>query len=268
MKYITGALIVVTLVLLGYAVFEARQLRVVRYTVPVENLPAGLDGLTILHLSDLHDKEFGAGQKDLINLINRQDYDLAAITGDLVNRKKPRARPGLDLVAQLQLRGKPVYFVPGNHDRVTGFGYRGRLQAAGARILVNRAERLNLNGGHVWVAGVDDPHLGRDDLERALSAVTDGAPVILLAHAPGIFERAAAAGVSLVLSGHTHGGQVRFPFLGALFTPGGGLFPKYDYGVYTAGRAAMVITGGLGESHLPIRFNMPPEMVLVTLRPA
>lgn len=268
LKYIAGLLIGAGLVLLGYAVFEARQLRVVRYAVSVQGLPAGLEGLTILHLSDLHDKEFGAGQAQLLDRVDRLDFDLVAITGDLVNRKKPRAGPGLELVRQLQRREKPVYFVPGNHDRLTGFRFRDGLAAAGARILVNEAERFDYNGQHLWVVGVDDPYLGREDLRGALSEATDAAPKILLAHAPCIFEQAAALGVDLMLSGHTHGGQVRFPWLGALFTPGEGLFPRYDYGVYVSGSSTMIITGGLGESHLPIRFNMPPEIVLITLKQA
>lgn len=253
--------------MLSYSLFEVRRLKAVRYTVVIKDLPRGLDGLTILHLSDLHDKEFGEKQEALVSLINRQHFDLVAVTGDLVNRKKPRVQPGLDLIRQL--RGKPVFFVPGNHDWWTGFEYRDRLAGAGARVLVNEAERLRINGEHLWVVGVDDPFLRRDDLDGALSEVTDAsAPRILLAHAPRIFEDAARAGVDLVLAGHTHGGQVRLPLIGALITPGGGFFPKFDYGEYTTGKTTMIITGGLGESHLPIRFNIPPEIVLVTLKTA
>ncbi len=250
--------------MLGYSLLEVRRLKVVRYAVIIQDLPPALDGVTVLHLSDLHDKEFGEKQEELLSLINQHDYDLVAITGDLVNRKKPRVRPGLDLIGQL--RGKPVFFVPGNHDWWTGFEYRDQLAAAGARVLVNEAERLSINGESLWIVGVDDPFLRRDDLDGALSEVTDAAPRILLAHAPRIFADASRAGIDLVLAGHTHGGQVRLPVVGALITPGEGFFPKYDYGEYVSGKTTMIITGGLGESHLPVRFNIPPEIVLVTLK--
>jgi len=253
-----------SLVLLTYSLFEVRSLRVRRYTVSVQDLPSALDGFTVLQLSDLHDKEFGEGQEELLSLINQQEFDLVAITGDLVNKKSPKVLPGLELVRAL--RHKPVYFVPGNHDWWVGFGYREQLVESGVKVLENRAERFDVNGKHLWIVGVDDPYLGRDDLDQALSEVTDSAPRILLAHAPNIYDSATNSGIDLVLVGHTHGGQVRLPVIGAVVVPGQGFFPKLDYGEYTSGKTTMIINAGLGESHLPIRFNIKPEIVLTTLR--
>ncbi|MGI6582793.1 MAG: metallophosphoesterase, partial [bacterium] len=88
---------------------------------------------------------------------------------------------------------------------------------------------------------------------------------VLLAHAPDIFPAAAEAGLELVLVGHTHGGQIRLPFVGAVLAPGQGLLPHYDYGPFTEGGTTMIVNGGLGESLLPVRFNLRPEIVLVTL---
>lgn len=252
--------------LLAYSLFEVRLLRVKRYTISIQGLPPALGGLTVLHLSDLHDKQFGESQKELLDLIHQQDFDLVAITGDLVNRKNPKVRPGLELVEGLQ--DKPVYFVPGNHDWWVGFEYRDRLAGAGVRVLENRAEKFAVAGEHLWVVGVDDPYTGRDNLDKALAGVTDSAPRLLLAHAPNIYEAAVKSGIDLALVGHTHGGQVRLPLIGAVVVPGQGFFPKLDYGLYTTGKTTMIINGGLGESHLPIRFNIKPEIVLVSLRPA
>jgi predicted MPP superfamily phosphohydrolase len=91
--------------------------------------------------------------------------------------------------------------------------------------------------------------------------------VLLLTHSPAIFPQAHKAGVDLTLAGHPHGGQVRFPLIGGIYVPDLGLFPQYDYGVFREGVSSLVVTGGLGESILPIRFNIPPEIVLVTLTP-
>lgn len=255
-----------TLALLSYSLLETHFLRLQKYTVSIEDLPSAFEGFTILHLSDLHDKEFGDGQEELLNLINRQDFDLVAITGDLVNKRNPKVQPGIHLVREL--RHKPVYFVPGNHDWWTGFGFREQLVESGAKVFENQAEKFSLNGEHLWIIGLDDPYLGRDDLKQALLEVTDPAPKILLAHAPNIYDAAIKSGIDLVMVGHTHGGQVRLPVLGAIVAPGQGLFPKLDYGSYASGKTSMIINGGLGESSLPIRFNIDPEIVLITLKAA
>ncbi|MCG8401214.1 MAG: metallophosphoesterase [Firmicutes bacterium] len=253
----------VAIAVLFYSVWTTNFLVVQKYNVSVKDLPPAFEGFTILHLSDLHSKEFGVGQEKLLNLINGQDFDLVAITGDLVDKRNPDCEPGLRLVERLS--HKPVYFVPGNHDWWTGFEYRHQLEESGARILQNQAEKFIWKGNHLWVIGVDDPYLGRDNLKQALMEVDDTSPKILLAHAPNIYDSAIESEIDLVMVGHTHGGQVRLPVLGAIIAPGQGLFPKFDYGLFSSGHTAMIINGGLGESGLPIRFNLKPEIVIITL---
>lgn len=250
--------------LVSYIFYETRFLVVKTYSIKIPDLPPAFKGFTILHLSDLHSKYFGEKQKDLLALIREQQYDLVAFTGDMVNKKNPLPEPGLELVKGLA--GKPVYFVPGNHEWSSGYQIRQPLLDSGVEILENRSVKISRKKEHIWLAGVDDPYLGRDDLDQALSdAGEDQAPRLLLAHAPEIFDGAAKAGIDLVMVGHTHGGQVRLPVLGALIVPGQGFFPKYDYGVYSKEQTRMVITGGLGESGIPVRFNMDPEIVLIKL---
>lgn len=118
-----------------------------------------------------------------------------------------------------------------------------------------------------FVEGVDDPHDGRDRLEEALSGADALSPKVLLAHSLNIYPKAINHKVDLVLAGHTHGGQIRLPFAGAVVAPGQGLFPKWDYGKYKAGATTMIINPGLGESDLPIRVNIRPEIGLITLLP-
>lgn len=266
MKHISWRylILVVTIALLSYSFLETHFLFVQRHVVSVRGLPSAFDGFTILHLSDLHNKEFGDKQEKLLKLINKQAFDLVAITGDLVDKRNPKVEPGMHLVKELS--HKPIYFVPGNHDWWTGFEYRQQLEESGARVLQNQAEKFTLNGEHLWVIGVDDPYLGRDNLGQALLNVNDTATKILLAHAPSIYDSAIKSEIDLVLVGHTHGGQVRLPVVGAIVAPGQGLFPKLDYGLFTSRQTSMIINGGLGESGLPIRFNIKPEIVLITLK--
>ena len=248
---------------LAYLYYQVKSIAVTKYEVPVSNLPASFEGFTILHLTDLHSKEYGAGQERLLNLINQYEFDMVAITGDLVDKDNKQLEPALDLIQGLPQ--KPVFFVPGNHEWWTNYEIKGPLLAAGVQILENTNYRFGKDDEHIWIAGVDDPFLEKDNLDLALAGTGDAAPRLLLTHAPDIFPSALQAGIDLVMAGHTHGGQVRLPILGAVFVPGQGLFPQLDYGLFSSGYSTMVINVGLGESTLPLRVYNRPEIVLITL---
>ena len=248
---------------LSYLYFDLHSIAVKRYTIVISKLPIEFQGFTILHLTDLHSKEYGDAQRHLIELINRQQFDVVAITGDLVDKSNPSMEPAIALVKGLQ--SKPIFFVPGNHEWWTNYQIKSPLEDLGVHILENGQFKYNIGDSHILIMGVDDPYLGRDQLNMALAGVSDSVPKVLLAHAPNIFSKAVEANVDLVLVGHTHGGQVRLPLVGAVVAPGQGLFPEFDYGQFTSGSTNMIINGGLGESVLPIRFYNRPEIVLITL---
>jgi len=160
-----------------------------------------------------------------------------------------------------------IYFVAGNHDHATGYRQlRDALTGLGVDILDNRAVRVNREDEHIWLIGVDDPSLGLARLDAALKHVTDDLPAVLLAHAPAIYGRAVEEEIDVVLVGHTHGGQVRLPIVGAVYIPGQDLFPEYDRGVFTKEATTMIINAGLGESAVSVRFMCRPEIALITLR--
>lgn len=251
--------------LLPYMYLERLAVAIRRHKVPVAGLPAAFDGFTILHLSDLHEKEFGAGNSELLSLLDTEKFDMVALTGDLVLGYRPILNAALHLVEGL--RGRPIFSVCGNHEWELGQGeeMNRRLREAGAQVLSNGCVPLRSGSSRLWVAGVDDPVTGRARLRQALSGVTGDAPRLLLAHSPHIYDEAVQEQIDVVLTGHTHGGQIRLPLLGAAYVPDMGLFPRYDYGAYRTGKTTMVVNAGLGESLLPLRFNMRPEIVLVTL---
>ncbi|WP_418790512.1 metallophosphoesterase [Phosphitispora sp. TUW77] len=267
-----GIIIIIVLIITTFIWYRERYvLKVRKYNVYLPNLPETLAGFTVLHLSDLHGKRFGKCQKKLLHLIRQQQFDLVAITGDLVNKFWPDIDPAVELIQNLP--DKPVYFVSGNHEWKTGFRHREKLRELGVQILDNKAEMAGYKDGYIWVLGVDDPHTGRDNLDKALQEAAQESgeprvPRLLLAHSPNIFPKADDRKIDLILAGHTHGGQVRFPLVGAVFAPGQGLLPRWDYGKYQAEHSTMIISSGLGESDLPIRFNIRPEIVLVSLFPA
>ncbi|MCX7708108.1 MAG: metallophosphoesterase [Anaerolineae bacterium] len=140
------------------------------------------------------------------------------------------------------------------------------LEARGVVPLVNRAVSIEVDGAEVWFAGVDDTLEGRPDLASALAAVPDGKPLILLAHNPDIWLHPAVARADLVLSGHTHGGQVWLPLLGAAHTQGTHLRRRQPAGWFHRGRSRMFVSRGLGES-IPLRFAARPQAALIRLVP-
>lgn len=190
---------------------------------------------------------------------------MAAITGDSIIGGEFNLEPLLDLIEGI--RHKPVFLVNGNHEWANGAcpAVERVVAAAGAVVLDNRAVRLQRGSGHLWLLGVDDPITGHARLGKALAGTADGAPRILLAHAPIICSEASEEGIDLVLAGHTHGGQIRLPVAGALYVSQLGYFPHWSYGFYRVGATGMVVNAGLGETSAPVRFNMDPEVVLVTL---
>ena len=254
-----------------YLYLERLSVEVRRYRVPVRALPAAFEGFTILHLSDLHDKEFGSGGNELIALLGRERFDLIAFTGDLVTGTQPRLTPALDLIAGLKaISGAPVFSVLGNHEwrLERGEEFNARLREAGARVLSNSAAAVERGRDRLWVVGVDDPVTRRARLAPALVGVEQQAPKVLLAHSPHPYLQAQQHGIDLMLAGHTHGGQLRVPVLGACFVPAMGFFPRFDYGFYLCGPSALIVSGGLGESTIPLRVNIRPEVSLVTLTSA
>lgn len=248
---------------MSYLLFEVRTVAVTKYSIHIQNLPSSFNGFTILHLTDLHSKEYGKDQKMLIDLINGYEYDMVAITGDLVDKDNPKIGPAINLIQGLLNR--PVFFVPGNHEWWANFNTKERLLSEGVHILENSNYKYDKDDQHIWIVGVDDPYLGKDNLDLAIDGINDSMPKLLLAHAPNIYPMAIQSRIDLVMVGHTHGGQVRLPILGAIIAPGQGLFPKLDYGLFSSNSTKMIINGGLGESVLPIRFCNRPEIVLITL---
>jgi uncharacterized protein len=260
--------IVIAVIIAGAGLLYSGTYRiaVTNYSIAIDSLPAEFEGYTILHLSDLHSKRYGENQQELFGIINKQQFDLVVITGDLVDQRRPDHEPYIELIQGL--KNYETYFVPGNHEHWAGFDQvKAALLNSGVVVMENGAAKLDHNGAHVWLLGVDDPSLKMDRLDLALKEALDDVPYILLAHSPAIYPAAIKESIDLVLVGHTHGGQIRIPLIGAVYVPGQGFFPNYDYGMYSSGQTTMVINAGLGESVIPIRFNMRPEIVLITLVP-
>ena len=230
--------------------------------------------LRVAVLTDLHVGSPFNGMAKLHSTVDRTNAaqpDLICILGDLVIQGVLGGRfvPPEEIVVELaRLHASAgVVAVLGNHDGWLDHDrVRQALEAVGIRVVEDTAVRLNTPIGPVWVAGISDLWTGPHDLNAALEAVADdGAPVLLLTHNPDVFP-AVPARVTLTLAGHTHGGQVRLPFLGAPVVPSK-FGQRFAAGHVVEGGRHLFVATGVGTSILPVRFRVPPSVTLLTLRP-
>ena len=267
---------------------EPYRLEVTEVTLPCPHLPPALDGLSILLLADPHMSRWGRRERHLARLLDALPTpDIAVLAGDLIH-----GAPGVPWAAALvrrHVRARYARFgVLGNAEhKLSARGRRGMvaaLEKAGLRVLINENEPLAVEGAIFTVAGTDDPYYGHADLPRTLAGIPPDHFLLLLAHSPQLACQAARAGVDVVLSGHTHGGQVRLPLIGALRTQNP-LGRKVDAGLFDRARlraalgrdpggdAVLYISRGIGTARLwrlPIhpRFLCRPEIAWLTLRRA
>jgi hypothetical protein len=230
------------------------------------NLPAAFDGFRLLHLSDFHIDGVDGLAEALAPLLSRIKPDLCVFTGDYRFEDRgpcPHVYPRMQKVIDAISAAHGIWGILGNHDSAE-IAYC--IEALGVHMLVNESVEIRQGGQSLWLAGVDDPFDFRcDDLNAALSGVPEDGFKILLAHAPEVYQRAAAAGIHLYLSGHTHAGQIRLPVIGSL--KHNSHCPKeFSYGLWNHAGMLGYTTSGVGCSSVPVRFHCPPEIVLFELK--
>ncbi len=252
--------ILLVLGLIFYSVvIEPQWIQLSRYAIAIPNLPQPFEGFTILHLSDFH------GRVGAFSFLRRHNIsaDVVAVTGDLFSWKTlPRRRMAHALDTLRAPAG--VYYVSGNHDYRHGELNLGPWQA-GDRLLDNRAVPLTRGGETIWLAGLSDLIKGKPDLARVSSLIPEGEIAILLSHRPDAVLLPQSSRFNLVLSGHTHGGQVTLwgHWAPVRHTHVG---QRYVAGKWMGTKDTILITSrGLGESELPVRFGSRPEIVYITL---
>jgi uncharacterized protein len=243
------------------------DVRVRRPEIRIPSLPAAFDGFRIAQISDLHCGPFASGRRVAawVTAVNGLDADLVAVTGDLIANGTRFVSVVARELGALRARDG-VFASMGNHDYFTeGDAMADALVAAGLSVLRNAGVELERGGARIYLAGVDDTWTGRDDLSAALASRPAGMPTVLLAHDPVLFKEAAAAGVDLTLSGHTHGGQLGVPFFSKRWNLAR-VITQFTTGLYRDGASTLYVTRGLGTTGVPIRLLVPPEITLLTLR--
>ena len=243
-------------------------------TIPVPRLPAALDGFTIGLLSDIHSSTFMTKkQMDVYcKAVMALGTDIIVIPGDFVNSQTEEVYPFAESFSALRAPGG-VYGVMGNHDFYAPDPERvaREVDGCGVKLLRNDNMIIAKNGARLALIGIDD--VGRPDraaahMQSAARGVPDMLPRILLCHRPYFLEQASSLRMDLVLSGHTHGGQIVLGHIGAVALTPAALASPYVWGRYSRGNTQMYVSRGIGTVGLPMRINCPPEITRITLRRA
>jgi uncharacterized protein len=257
---------------------ETYQVQLRKVDIRLKRLPEAFDGFTIVQLSDFHYEErFSIYPiRKSVELVNTLRPDLIVLTGDFITvgmfesgsharrHAHEAAAPCAAILSQLKApTGK--FAVLGNHDAFANATLvTGALESSGIPVLNNRSVPIERNSSRFWLAGVQDVLEAQPDLGAAIEKVPQGEATILLAHEPDFAEEAALNPVDLQLSGHSHGGQIWIPGIGAPWLPP--LARRYPRGMYNVGDLILYTNVGIGTIRAPIRINCIPEVTLITLR--
>jgi predicted MPP superfamily phosphohydrolase len=275
----TGAAAVAGITALGTdGYLESYRLQLKKIEIPLRRLPHQFDGFTIVQLSDFHyEEEFSAIPiRRSVELVNSLHPDLVVFTGDFVT--VPMFRFGLQAARAAANAVFPCaailsgikarmgsFAILGNHDAYSNPALvASGLRSHGISLLKNSRVPIEHAGARFWLAGVDDALEGQPDLGAAIEKIPNGEPIILLAHEPDFADQAALTPVDLQLSGHSHGGQIWIPGLGAPWLPP--LARNYPRGFYKIENMVLYTNVGIGTIRAPIRINCIPEVTHITLR--
>jgi predicted MPP superfamily phosphohydrolase len=245
-------------------IFEPNNIQIEKINIEIENLPEAFNGAKIVHLTDFHSFGFGVREKRVLEIVSEINPDFVFITGDFVDSKTKDfdscARFWQELGKQYNGR---IFGVLGNHDINS---LEKLLEQSNIVILNNENRKIFQGDDYIYLIGVNDPDTHRDNLEKAMLGAGDDVPKILLAHSPEIIEDLKMAeSPDLVLVGHTHGGQVKIPFVTPFWVPTK-YHGKFASGLFKIDDTYMYVNKGIGMTALPIRFNCPPEIAVIELK--
>ena len=253
--------------LVGFLYWQNNGLTVSRYEYASAEVAESFDGYRIVQLSDLQDKCFGKDQAPLLERVAALEPDIILLTGDMVDYNRFHMEPTLALLrGAVQLA--PCYFITGNHEAAFKQPQKREIINAiadcGVTVLDDEYVRIERGEDGFFLFGLSE----YEDLPAAwyYGMPKEEGLCVMMAHRPERFDSYLKGNEDLIFSGHAHGGQIRLPFVGGLYSTGQGWFPRLTSGVHERDGVTMVINRGLGNSTFPQRIFNRPEIVLLTLR--
>lgn len=239
------------LFLFVYFSIQSSSLEVTEYIIESDKID---EDIIIVQVSDLHnDKKYVDILSEKILAI---EPDYIVITGDLITYYNPRIDIAMQLINNIQ-EIAPIYFVQGNHEYFSSCYPELKEQLLEKNVVILEDEMIETDDLNI---------IGLLDASETVVEVKNEKFTLLLAHRPELFENYVEMNVDLVLSGHTHGGQICLPFLGGFYAPNQGFFPKYIAGKYQSNNTTMIISRGIGNGKIPFRLFNNPELVVIKLQ--
>lgn len=249
-------------------IFEVNFPVVREININTEKMEKG-QKITFLQVSDFHGSTSKSIKKKLIKEAHEKNPDAVLITGDLVDRETASFDNIYSLIKELRSACPNIFFVSGNHE----WGNDNRkelikqLKDMEVVMLNNKNTVFTAGGTSINICGVDDPYIGRDNVGEAMKDIGNKKFTVLLAHSPGIRYKLENYAPDLILCGHTHGGQIRLPFVGAVVAPGEDFLPKFDKGMFRLEKGSLLyIDSGVGTSTLPLRFMNRSQISVIRIR--
>lgn len=254
----------IALILFVAVGFLDTRLKLTKYTYKSEKVPESMDGYKILQISDLHHKNFGKHQKNLINMVKDAKPDIIVLTGDIVDKNHEDIVDVMYLIKEI-CDVAPIYYVTGNHEQDSNasanfselralFEEYGVIDLCESSVKLDKDNEVTLYGHSYQAYGI------ANSLERVEKGLN-----ILIYHDSTTFDITSQYGFDIIFAGHSHGGIIRIPFVGGVCGNSGEYFPKYAGGRFEENGTTMFASKGLGDAQIP-RFYNPPEVVLVTLK--
>lgn len=273
-KRIISLLSILIFLISIYCYAENNWIETENIKVGINNLPKELNGLKIVHLSDLHLPKNASSINSIINKVKQQNPDIIVITGDVIDKEANIKACGLDKLCMGLSKIAKTYAVTGNHEIWNGnvFNWNKILTDNNVKVLNNEVEIFTKNNCNIAVIGLEDDSSYNPESLNGFDKIkhNKNMPIILLAHRPELLPSYSSPSQSIipniVFSGHAHGGQFRIPFIDkGIFAPDQGFFPKYTSGLYNFNNINMVVSRGLGNSIIPIRINDRPHLPVIEI---
>ncbi len=274
LKIIILSVLIVAVATIIYGLYCSNTIEIKNYSLSSDKINSQV---RFVFISDLHCKEYGDKNSDLVAKIKEQNPDFIAVGGDMVNKYSADDHVMRELLPQLA-EIAPTYCVLGNHELALKdeIDFRNDINSTGAKLLDNESVTLEINGEKILLGGMSDfPYYeynapDYDTPERYFwdnfKENSKNCYSILLHHQPEYLESIMQdSNVDLVMCGHTHGGAVQIPFVGGVFAPNQGFFPKYDKGEFDFDNTKMIISAGLGDAYPVLRLNNCPEITVVKI---
>lgn len=301
MKKFLILLLAAIILCIGINIVQNSNVQLSSYTISSKKITDDFNGYKILQLSDLHSLQSEKLHKKMMAIVLKEEPDIIVITGDLVDAAKYREEqsafwdgtssvlPGKNMLSIVEelLTIAPVYYIYGNHEMILlndpeKNTFKVAVEEAGAILLNNKSTQIKRGNSVINLLGIQDPStLYKDErfayletreeqMNAMLTFVTKDISkdnfTLLLSHRPEYIDIYSEYAIDLTLSGHAHGGQFRLPFIGGLYAPNQGFFPKYDKGLYTSNDSELIVSTGIGNSVIPFRIFNTPEIVSVKLQ--